>query len=199
MGCPCRPKPVVGGETPVSDILRLYAIVLIVAIVCATVLLIFRPVQARREREDRRRNHWMNKPLERFSDSNLENLERKYATPEERAAADNVAKGCRDRQTEADSREGCSRIPTINISINSGNTYSGDFRGRTARKSTKSRLAAFLLCFLFGVLGTHYFYCGRPGMGTLYLITLGFWGIGVIFDLFRIALGRSPDGHGMWV
>jgi hypothetical protein len=47
---------------------------------------------------------------------------------------------------------------------------------------------AFLLWLacLFGLCGLHRFYLGRPISGFLYLITLGFLGIGQIIDLARL-------------
>lgn len=48
--------------------------------------------------------------------------------------------------------------------------------------------AAFLLWLacLFGLCGLHRFYLGKPISGFLYLITLGFFGIGQIIDLARL-------------
>ncbi|KAL4233538.1 hypothetical protein ACF0H5_008218 [Mactra antiquata] len=45
---------------------------------------------------------------------------------------------------------------------------------------------AYLLWFPFGILGFHHFYLKKPGFGILYLLTLGFFGIGWLVDLFRI-------------
>lgn len=44
----------------------------------------------------------------------------------------------------------------------------------------------YLLWLLLGVIGAHKFYLGRPGMGVLYLLTLGIVGIGLLVDLFTI-------------
>lgn len=40
------------------------------------------------------------------------------------------------------------------------------------------------LLVLLGVFGAHHFYIGKWQRGLLYLFTLGFVGIGVIYDLF---------------
>ncbi len=45
---------------------------------------------------------------------------------------------------------------------------------------------AYLLWFFFGWLGAHRFYLGRIGTGILYMLTGGFFGFGLFFDLFRI-------------
>ena len=59
--------------------------------------------------------------------------------------------------------------------------------------STKSRLVALLLCIFLGTLGIHRFYVGKVGTGILWLITLGFGGIGVIIDLIMIIVGSFTD------
>jgi TM2 domain-containing membrane protein YozV len=40
------------------------------------------------------------------------------------------------------------------------------------------------LLWIFGFLGAHRFYYGRPVSGTVYLFTFGLFGIGWIIDLF---------------
>lgn len=62
--------------------------------------------------------------------------------------------------------------------------------------SHKSRLVVIILWFFFGVLGVHYFYAGRIGMGLLWLITGGFFGIGWIIDIIIILTGSFKDSHG---
>ena len=65
--------------------------------------------------------------------------------------------------------------------------------------SRKSRLAALLLCIFLGPIGVHYFYCGRVGMGLLYLFTGGLLGIGWIVDIIRIACGSFRDKQGRYL
>ncbi len=52
--------------------------------------------------------------------------------------------------------------------------------------SLKSTGIAYLLWLLFGFVGAHKFYLGRPLIGLLYLLTFGFLGVGVIIDLFTM-------------
>lgn len=61
----------------------------------------------------------------------------------------------------------------------------------TPEPGQKSKWTTFLLCLFLGVLGVHKFYERKTGMGVLYLLTLGLFGIGVIVDLIKIA--RRPS------
>lgn len=58
---------------------------------------------------------------------------------------------------------------------------------------THSLLVGYLL-WIFGFLGAHRFYFGRPVSGTVYLFTLGLFGIGWLVDLFLMpSLERQAD------
>lgn len=71
--------------------------------------------------------------------------------------------------------------------------------GRQYLYSPKSRTAALLLCFFFGVFGAHRFYVGKAGTGILYLLTVGGFGIGWLIDMITIACGVFRDGQGNYV
>lgn len=43
---------------------------------------------------------------------------------------------------------------------------------------------AYIWLFFFGWLGIHRFYIGSIGLGLAYLFTFGFFGVGVIVDVF---------------
>lgn len=59
--------------------------------------------------------------------------------------------------------------------------------------SNKSRLVAFLLCYIFGMFGAHRFYVGKKGTAILYILTFGLFGIGLLIDTLRIILGKFKD------
>lgn len=65
--------------------------------------------------------------------------------------------------------------------------------------SHKSKTVGLLCCIFGGYLGIHYFYVGRLGMGLLYLLTMGLFGIGWIVDIIRIAIGKFPDKYGFFL
>jgi len=63
--------------------------------------------------------------------------------------------------------------------------------------SRKSKTTALLLCIFFGEFGFHKFYVGKPGMGILYMLTLGLLGIGWLVDIIVIASGSFTDKFGL--
>jgi hypothetical protein len=67
---------------------------------------------------------------------------------------------------------------------------------RPVGASPKSRLVAFLLCFLVGVFGVHRFYVGKIGTGVFQLLTFGGLGIWTFVDLILIVLGEFTDKEG---
>jgi len=63
----------------------------------------------------------------------------------------------------------------------------------TQRPDTHSKLIGYLL-WIFGFLGSHRFYYGKPVTGTIWFFTLGLLFIGWIIDLFLIpAMDREAD------
>ncbi len=61
------------------------------------------------------------------------------------------------------------------------------------KQQTHSTLFGYLL-WIFGFLGMHRFYYGKPISGTIWLFTLGLLGIGWIIDLFLIpGMQRDAD------
>lgn len=62
--------------------------------------------------------------------------------------------------------------------------------------STRKILPACLLCFFFGVFGTHRFYVGKVGTGLLQMLTLGGLFLWVVLDMILILSGRFTDVDG---
>lgn len=60
-------------------------------------------------------------------------------------------------------------------------------------ENTHSLLIGYIL-WVFGFLGAHRFYFGKPVSGTVYFFTLGLLGIGWLIDLFLMpSLDREAD------
>jgi len=53
------------------------------------------------------------------------------------------------------------------------------------KADTHSKLIGYIL-WIFGFMGAHRFYYGKPVTGTIYFFTLGLLGVGWIVDLFLI-------------
>jgi len=60
----------------------------------------------------------------------------------------------------------------------------------------KSWIGTLLLCFFLGFLGIHRFYTGHVGLGIVYLLTVGFFGIGWFIDFLLILFGAFKDANG---
>lgn len=62
--------------------------------------------------------------------------------------------------------------------------------------SKKSRLVAFLLCYIFGMFGAHRFYVGKTYTAVVYIFTFGLFGIGLLVDTLKIILGNFTTAKG---
>lgn len=67
----------------------------------------------------------------------------------------------------------------------------------TDQNGGKLQIVALILCILLGLLGVHRFYLGYTGLGILYLLTLGLFGIGWLIDLILLIIpnGLTPKGR----
>lgn len=60
----------------------------------------------------------------------------------------------------------------------------------------KKKLITTLLCGILGNFGVHRFYLGYYVSGIIWLITGGFFGFGVIYDLYQIVDNKVVDSNG---
>jgi TM2 domain-containing membrane protein YozV len=65
-----------------------------------------------------------------------------------------------------------------------------------ANNSSKSKVAAALLCWFLGIFGIHRFYLGYTRLGIIQLITYGGCGIWAIIDFITILTGGLKDSNG---
>lgn len=63
----------------------------------------------------------------------------------------------------------------------------------TPNYSTKDGLFTVLLCIFTGYLGFHRMYLGKFFTGVLYFFTLGFGGLGILYDILKCALNSTKD------
>ena len=60
----------------------------------------------------------------------------------------------------------------------------------------KKKIVALLLCLFLGYLGAHRFYVGKTGTGLIWLLTIGFFGVGAVIDFILILIGAFKDKFG---
>ena len=77
------------------------------------------------------------------------------------------------------------------IIINNTNSNANTMNGGYGKKEC-NKWIALLLCLFLGYFGGHKFYEGKAGMGILYILTFGFFGIGVCIDFIVILCKPNP-------
>ncbi len=80
----------------------------------------------------------------------------------------------------------------INNSNSSVNTNVNKNINNAGGGKAKNKWVSFILCLLLGFIGAHKFYEGKMGMGVLYLLTMGLFGIGWLADIIIILLKPNP-------
>ena len=187
------------------------AVIALVAIICGTVIVLVVAVLGYRDRQNARRERYMNTPLNKFGDTDLDDLVGKYSTPDDPWATPRSAE--RGPRTSAADTPRRPQDPSYDEHAWSQKAHDWASRARDAVTDTyergkarvdhhpegsspRSKIVALLLCIVFGRLGFHYFYVNRLGMGVLYFVTGGLFRIGWIYDIVRIGLGEFPDDEG---
>ena len=74
-----------------------------------------------------------------------------------------------------------------NTNVNTNTNINGRMSGRRCNK-----WVSFSLCLLLGFFGAHKFYEGKTGMGIVYILTGGLFGIGWIIDIIAILMKPNP-------
>ena len=90
---------------------------------------------------------------------------------------------------------GCQVEEMKTSDINNVNNNAADKRDKRNKQHDKKRRnkwAAFFLCLFFGGVGAHKFYEGKIFLGVVYILTAGFWGIGVFVDLIVLLTKTNP-------
>lgn len=83
---------------------------------------------------------------------------------------------------------------TIGFCKDCGYTWSNEAPINTCNTNKNiNKTADLLLCIFLGCFGAHKFYEGKTGMGILYLLTCGLFGIGWIVDIILIAISPSTN------
>jgi len=84
----------------------------------------------------------------------------------------------------------------INLNVSNVNTNTATTGGYMA-VSHKSRMVALVLAIFLGGIGVHRFYAGKIGTGIIWFFTAGFFGVGWIYDIIKVATGTFKDGNGL--
>ncbi len=79
-----------------------------------------------------------------------------------------------------------------NIVINNTNTNTNTNAPVVVGLRTKNKWVSFFLCLFLGYFGAHKFYEGKIGMGIVYLLTGGLFGIGWLIDCIALLFKPNP-------
>lgn len=104
----------------------------------------------------------------------------------------NCGSGQTAQQTET-SQNGQQVQPQIIIN----NMNTNQVAGAAVGVSEKNKIVALVLAIFLGCLGFHRFYAGKIGTGIIWFFTAGFFMIGWIYDIIKIASGTFRDGAGL--
>lgn len=83
-------------------------------------------------------------------------------------------------------------VPNIVINNSNANANANFNANMAMIFPPKNKWVALALCFFLGVFGAHKFYEGKIGMGILYLLTFGLFGIGVFIDFIVLLFKPNP-------
>lgn len=95
------------------------------------------------------------------------------------------------RQVEKMQQDSAPQIVVNNTNTNAN--VNANLNGGVGFGKPKNKWVSLLLCIFLGFFGAHKFYEGRIGLGILYLLTAGLFGIGVFIDF--IVLLFKPNTY----
>lgn len=75
---------------------------------------------------------------------------------------------------------------------NSNNNTNTAVAGVVPAGKKKNKWVCFFLWLFLGLIGGHKFYDGKIGTGIIYILTVGFFGVGWLIDFFRILNKPNP-------
>ena len=90
------------------------------------------------------------------------------------------------RQVEEIKKNGGEQIVINNTAVSNATAMAGGY-GRA-----KNKWVSIILCVLLGIFGGHKFYEGKIGLGIIYLLTMGLFGIGVVIDFIVLLFKPNP-------
>lgn len=82
--------------------------------------------------------------------------------------------------------------PNIVINNTNTNTNQNTNGAVVVGLRAKNKWLSFFLCLFLGYLGAHKFYEGKIGMGILYILTFGLFGIGWLIDCIALLFKSNP-------
>ncbi len=95
---------------------------------------------------------------------------------------------------QVEEMKGAAAQPSIVINNENSNANSNTQTLNAAMLGVraKNKWVAFFLCLFLGYWGAHKFYEGRVGLGILYLLTFGLFGIGWFVDTVILLFKPNP-------
>ena len=95
---------------------------------------------------------------------------------------------------QVENLEGANSAATPNIVINNSNANQNVNQMNVGMLGirAKNKWVALILCLFLGFFGGHKFYEGKAGMGILYILTVGLFGIGVLMDFIVLLFKPNP-------
>ncbi len=91
----------------------------------------------------------------------------------------------------------CSAVGKPALSCHRRLKKAGEAFAAKAKTSPCDWFTTILLAILGGSFGIHRFYVGKKETGLIWLLTGGILGVGTIYDVIMIAMGKFTDGNGL--